>query len=257
MPRKDSHKRIWKIVFALLLVSILVLLYYTGYDWWLERKAEFVHYPEFGVDIPENYTIHGIDVSKYQSIINWNSVKEMRVGDVQLEFVFIKATEGLDDEDDYFSRNWRRAKSAGLTRGAYHYFLPTKSGREQAENFINSVELKSGDLPPVLDVEQSYAVPRDMIRDRVMDWLQTVQAYYGIMPIIYTNVEFYKQYLKDDFDRYPLWISHYLQKQRPRIYRDWSFWQHSEGGRVNGILKPVDFNVFNGDSTEFRKMLMN
>ena len=96
-----------------------------------------------------------------------------------------------------------------------------------------------------------------MIRDRVMDWLQTVQAYYGIMPIIYTNVEFYKQYLKDDFDRYPLWISHYLQKQGPRIYRDWSFWQHSEGGRVNGILKPVDFNVFNGDSTEFRKMLMN
>jgi lysozyme len=69
-------------------------------------------------------------------------------------------------------------------------------------------------------------------------------------------VDFYKQYLKDDFDQYTLWVAHYLQKERPRIYRDWTFWQHSEGGRVNGILTRVDFDVFNGDSVEFKKLLL-
>ncbi|HEV3251877.1 MAG TPA: GH25 family lysozyme, partial [Puia sp.] len=62
---------------------------------------------------------------------------------------------------------------------------------------------------------------------------------------------------KDDFDGYPLWVAHYLQKERPRIYRAWSFWQHNESGRVNGIVTRVDFDVFNGDSLELRKILMN
>jgi len=100
-------------------------------------------------------------------------------------------------------------------------------------------------------------VPPERLRARVKEWLVIVENYYGIRPIIYTNVDFYKQYLKDQFDDYPLWVAHYLQKEKPRIYRNWHFWQHSEQGRVNGILSRVDFNVFNGDSTEFRSLLLN
>ena len=257
MTRRKKKNVLWKVFLFLLIASTSVMAYFTIYDWWLERKAHFVRYPEFGIDIPVNYPIHGIDVSKYQNIIDWESVKEMNVNNVQISFVFIKATEGLDDEDEYFNRNWKKAKDAGLIRGAYHYFLATKSGKEQAENFINSVKLKTGDMPPVLDIEQTYGVPANVLRDRVKEWLQTIQNYYGVMPIIYTNVEFYKQLLKDDFDAYPLWVAHYLQKERPRVYRDWTFWQHDEGGRVNGIFTKVDFNVFSGDSTEFKKLLMN
>jgi lysozyme len=233
------------------------MTFFAGYQWWLEHRAHFVRYPEFGIDLPVNYAIHGIDVSKYQNVIDWSSVKEMNVNGVQMGFAFIKATEGLANEDAFFQRNWRKAKSAGIIRGAYHYFLATKSGRQQAENFIGSVNIAPGDLPPVLDVEQAFGVPPALLRGRVQEWLDAVQDYYGVMPIIYTNVEFYRQYLKDDFDKYPLWIAHYLQKERPRIYREWSFWQHNEAGRVNGIFTRVDFNVFNGDSAEFRKILVN
>ena len=257
MVSKKAKSRYWKAAFFVLVASILVMVFIAGYDWWLERRARFVRYPEFGIDIPVNYAIHGIDVSKYQNVIDWTSVKEMDVANVKLGFVFIKATEGLGNEDAFFQRNWKKARAAGLTRGAYHFFLATKSGKEQAENFINSVNLETGDLPPVLDVEQAYGVPAEKLRQRVKEWIETIQSYYGITPIIYTNVEFYKQFLKDDFDRYPLWVAHYLQKERPRIYRDWNFWQHSEGGRVNGIVTRVDFDVFNGDSTEFRKLLVN
>lgn len=257
MVRKPRKNRIWKIIVYSLTGAVLIMLGFAGYDWWMERQAGFVRYAAFGIDIPVNYTIHGIDVSKYQNIIDWVSVKDMKVGNVQLSFAFIKATEGLGNEDAYFQRNWKKVKDAGLARGAYHFFLATKSGKAQAENFINSVELQPGDLPPVLDIEQTYGISPDKLRERAREWLQTVQDYYHVQPIIYTNVDFYKQYLKDDFDAYPLWVAHYLQKERPSIYRAWEFWQHSESGRVNGILTRVDFDVFNGDSTEFRKLLMN
>ena len=229
---------------------------FIGYDWWLERKAHFVRYPEFGIDIPVNYPIHGIDVSKYQNIIDWESVKGMNIGAVKIGFAFMKATEGLENEDAFFERNWKKAKDAGMVRGAYHFFLATKSGKAQAENFIKSVNMVSGDLPPVLDIEQTYGVPNDKLKERALEWLETVRAYYGTLPMVYTNVEFYKKYLKDDFDKYPLWVAHYLQPERPRISRNWSFWQHSESGKVNGIVTKVDFNVFSGDSLEFRKLLM-
>jgi len=246
----------WKIFLLSLGATVLILFCFVGYDWWTERKARFVRYPEFGTDIPINYSIHGIDVSKYQNTISWEAVKDMKVGDVQISFAFIKATEGLGNEDACFPRNWKKSKEAGLVRGAYHFFLATKSGKAQAENFINSVELLPGDLPPVLDIEQTYGVPAEKLRERAKEWLTTIQDYYHVLPIVYTNVDFYRQFLKDDFDSYPLWVAHYLQKERPRTYRDWVFWQHSEAGRVNGIVTRVDFDVFNGDSSEFRKLLV-
>ena len=46
----------------------------------LQRKSHFVRYAQFGIDIPVNYSIHGIDVSKYQNMIDWESVKAMNVG---------------------------------------------------------------------------------------------------------------------------------------------------------------------------------
>jgi lysozyme len=257
MPINTRKHTAWKIVLFTLTAAVLIMFGFVAYDWWQERSSHFIRYPEFGIEIPTNYSIHGIDVSKYQDVIDWSSVKDMKVGSVQMSFAFIKATEGLGNEDAYFQRNWKKTKDAGLARGAYHFFLATKSGKAQAENFINSVELMPGDMPPVLDIEQTYGVSPEKLRARAKEWLQTIQDHYHVMPIIYTNVDFYKQYLKDDFDGYPLWIAHYLQKERPSIYRDWAFWQHSEAGRVNGIVTRVDFDVFNGDSAEFRKLLIN
>jgi len=227
-----------------------------AYEWWVSRRAAYVRYNQFGIDIPSDFSVHGIDVSKYQHVIDWTSVKAMSVEDIRISFAFIKATEGNINEDKYFKRNWKKAKLARLTRGAYHFFLPTKSGKTQAENFISSVDLEPGDLPPVLDVEQTYGVSSVKLRQRVKVWLDTVEDYYGVKPIIYTNVDFYKQHLDEDFDDYPLWVAHYIKKGKPRIYRDWHFWQYSETGRVNGIISKVDFNVFNGDSLAFKTLLL-
>jgi lysozyme len=237
----------------------LMLVGMGGASWYLYNRemTNFVTYPEFGIPIPENFSIHGIDVSHHQQNINWDLVESMQVKKIKIGFAFIKATEGIGRVDSRYNYNWTKAKQKNMSRGAYHFFLATKSGKLQAQNFIDVVSLKKGDLPPVLDVEQTYGVRTDQLRKEVKAFLETVENYYGVKPIIYTNVDFYRQQLGSDFDEYPLWAAHYLEQQNPRIDRSWIFWQHSERGRVNGILTNVDFNVFNGDSASFQKLLID
>lgn len=257
MAKRSSNKKNRNFIIALVLLSVTIIAaIFGGYEWWQNRKARFVRYPAFGIAIPESYSIHGIDVSKYQQIIAWDVVREMKIKKVQLGFAFIKATEGIGNTDPQFRRNWKKSKDAGIIRGAYHFFLATKDGKEQAENFIKTVKLQKGDMPPVVDIEQTYGVNTSLLKKELNEWLDVVENYYGVKPIIYTNVDFYGRYLGKEFDEYPLWAAHYYQYSEPRIKRNWHFWQHSEEGRVNGILSKVDFNVFNGDSTEFRSLLI-
>ena len=234
----------------------LVGMGYVGWLWYQSRQAEFIRYPEFRIPIPAGYEIHGIDISHHQGRIAWTAVKAMQVQDIQLSFAFMKATEGITRTDPFFKRNWQRSKEAGLIRGAYHFYLVNRDAAKQANNFVRTVNLERGDLPPVLDVEQTGGRSSATIRKGVGEWLRLVEAHYGIKPIIYTNADFYTQHLKGHFDDYPLWVAHYLQPHQPRIKRDWQFWQHSEKGRVNGIYTHVDFNVFNGSKEQFAALLV-
>lgn len=255
MPTRPK-KKVLRFIFILSVAVFLSAAIWFMYKWLLYRQVKFTRYPEFGIAIPNNYLIHGIDVSRYQNIIAWEEVKKMGVEEVKLGFAFIKATEGIGNMDPQFQRNWKKARANEMVRGAYHFFIASKDGKMQAENFIKRVDLSSGDLPPVLDVEQRFGVSRQQLQREVKKWLNTVEAYYGITPVIYTNVDFYRQNLGADFDHYPLWVAHYYQQDQPRIKREWSFWQHSDQGNVNGITSKVDFNVFRGDSAEFRKLLV-
>ena len=252
--RKTSPKQ--QYILTALFIAGLLLAGYFIYQWWQERRSGFVHYPGFSIPLPTGYAIYGIDVSHHQGAIHWESVKAMKDRSVKLGFAFMKATEGYTRKDRQFSRNWRKAKEVGMPRGAYHFFLPNKNGLIQAENFIGSVKLEKGDLPPVLDVEETYGVKTTDLRKRVKEWLLKVEDYYGVKPIIYTSADFYTRNLGSEFDDYPLWVAHYLQRNKPRIERPWSFWQHSETGRVNGIITRVDFNVFSGDSSDFYSLLV-
>ncbi len=250
MARKKKKKG------AKILLFIMVMLTATAGFFYYMSKPRFVHYPDFGIDIPVNYSIHGIDVSRYQDKIDWEEVRNMQVKKISIGFVFVKATEGSDDVDGRFKKNWRAAREMGITRGAYHYFNPYRSSRSQAQNFITEVKLLPGDMPPVLDVEQMGNLGKADLQQKVADWLILIEQRYKVKPIIYTGADFYTKNLAGRFDEYPLWVAHYLAKNKPRVKRSWSFWQHNEAGHVNGIKAFVDFNVFNGDSAGLRQLLV-
>jgi lysozyme len=257
--RKRSKKKSKNKIYIIVTSVVVILAAYIWITYSAHAKKEairFALYPDFGIQLPLGYKIHGIDVSSYQGNIYWPAVAQMHDQDVNIKFAFIKATEGLNNVDRQFKHNWQNAKSANITRGAYHFFLATKSGKLQAQNFIKTVQLQAGDLPPVLDIEELYGVRADSMRSRILVWLQTVEKYYGVKPIIYTNVSFYKNFLGSGFDSYPLWVAHYFVQKNPGIKNAWQFWQHNAAGKVNGIKTRVDFNVFSGDTISFGNLLV-
>jgi len=223
----------------------------------VEYPLHYKEYKQFGIRIPDGYTVHGIDVSKWQQRVDWTRVKKMKVGNVHITFAFIKATEGTWLEDPEFDKNWANAREQGIIRGAYHYFLPNVSAKDQAAKFIRSVKLRSGDLPPVVDVEETRGMNKAQIQRYTKEFLNILEKYYKVRPILYTNRDFYKINFADeeDFKNYLFWIAHYHVSDFDMPGdEDWHFWQHSDRGNVNGINERVDFNVFNGDSAALRKL---
>ena len=225
----------------------------------LEYPIHYKEYKHFGIKIPSNYKIHGIDVSRYQDRIDWERVKKMQVGNTKLHFVFIKATEGTNLVDSQFERNWVHASKQKMVRGAYHFFRPNFSPKDQAILFAKMVKLSAGDLPPVVDIEEECGMTVEQVRKYTKQFLEMLKLRYGVKPILYTNQDFYKRHFANqaDFDGYPLWIAHYhVNELELPDDRDWRFWQHSDRGNVNGINSDVDFNVFEGDSAEFQRLLV-
>lgn len=209
----------------------------------------------FGILWPNNffankYSVQGIDVSNYQKDIDWNKVAQNQ----KIKFVFIKATEGKDYQDKYFKSNWDSATQVGLYKGAYHYFTTKSSGIDQANNFINSVPVEKGCMPPVIDIEES-GIDKEKFKKELSDYISIIEETYNQKPILYVVYSLYEEYIKGDFEECPIWIRDIIKPPRLEDERDWIFWQYCNRGRLDGINSYVDINVFYGDEGELKSLL--
>lgn len=203
---------------------------------------------------PDGFSIRGIDVSHHQGKIDWEELQHAQMGTEPVSFVFVKATEGKQLQDENFADNFYQAREHGFMRGAYHFFVPTISADEQARHFIRTVRLEEGDLPPVLDIETVGQLSPETIRREALVWLYAVEKHYGVKPILYTYHKFKKDYLSaPEFDNYPYWIAHYYVDSL-RYDGAWKFWQHTDRGRLPGIRGYVDLNVYNGSMYDLRRI---
>jgi lysozyme len=191
------------------------------------------------------YPVHGIDVSNHQKDIDWEKVSRNE----SVGFAYIKATEGDDYRDAYFEANWNGATSAGIPKGAYHYFTVASSGARQAANFIATVPIEAGSLPPVVDVEVGGTDPTAFRRE-LQDFLDAVETAYHQKPVIYTDYTMYEKYIGGTFDEYDLWIRAIVVPPSLARDREWTFWQFCNRGRVDGIDGYVDLDVFVGSGKD-------
>ncbi len=225
-------------------------LYYLGFK---SNKDELSHEDRKIADIRiyevlSSHANHefGFDVSEYQKEIDWQGIQVLE-DTFQLSFAFIRATAGQDKIDTKFKQNWEKSKENGFLRGAYHYYRPNENSIKQAENFIKTVKLQKGDLPPVLDIEK---LPKkqslDSLKIGLKRWLTKVEQHYKMKPIIYTGESYYNDFLKKEFSDYPFWIANYnFWRKNPDEH--WLIWQFTEKAKIEGIDGLVDVNVFNGD----------
>jgi len=194
----------------------------------------------------------GIDVSKWQGAVNWAEVKAAGVA-----FAFARATYGTTTVDNEFAANWRAMRAAGVTRGAYHFFVTNEDATAQAESFLKTLgALEAGDLPPVLDVEAESGTGANLVGD-VRTWLDLVEQGTGRTPIIYTGPSFWNENMTGGFGRYPLWVAEYGVSAPHAVngWDSWTFWQYSQSGSVAGVSGGVDLDRFKGSAADLEALI--
>jgi lysozyme len=207
----------------------------------------------FGSTSPRKLAVHGVDVSRWQGEIDWETLRSQGAN-----FVYIKATDGGDHLDPMFKKNWRRAKEAGMKRGAYHFFYWCRTAGEQADWFIRNVPREANALPPVIDVEWNgessckQRISRARVLEKMQVFMDKLERHYGQRPIIYTAPDFYRDNLKGELLDYPFWLRS-VAAHPSKVYpgRKWLFWQYSGSGLSEGVDGKIDLNVFNGNESDW------
>lgn len=184
---------------------------------------------------------YGIDVSHYQEYINWEKVSK----DPNAQYAYLKATEGSSLVDDTYFYNLNEAKRVGIKVGCYHFFSPTAPIDEQLQNLTRTVDIRTQDLIPIIDVEKKGRGSAELFCKKLSSFLKQVELHYKIKPIIYTSSHFYNKYLKGKFLDYKYMIARYHDEE-PELVDNIRFvmWQFTSEGRISGIKGPVDRSKF-------------
>lgn len=201
--------------------------------------------------------IEGLDVSHFEGEIDWAAVVS-----ASRYFAYIKATDGVGHTDEHYASNYLDAGSAGMLRGAYHFFRHGVPGVEQAAYFLDAVKPKKGDLPPALDLEDPPGEqPVAHYLTEAAAWVLTVSsALGGQAPVIYCSPGFWKDTLGEpnQFAANFLWIAQYTTHS-PMVPSPWSrftFWQYTDSGTVSGISAKVDLDRFHGSMDDLNGLVL-
>ena len=205
----------------------------------------------------------GIDVSKWNTITDWNKVKSSG----QAEFCWIKATEGGDYLCSMYKEHLKSAESVGIPCGSYHFARPdiNTDPHREVKNFIKHAHVKPGALRPVLDFEKAGTHSPDSIRDWVLTFLKEFESQSGVRPIIYIGGNMTKYHLRGDttgIDEYLLWHAYYskkafksgIKKDRLGCWKEWKIWQYTGSGKVKGCSGPIDCNWLVGGPSALKEI---
>lgn len=202
--------------------------------------------------------IQGLDVSRYQGDIDFDAARAAGT-----HFVFMKATEGSDWVDPAFRRNWRGAQAAGMPRGAYHFMTWCSLAREQADWFTANVPADIDALPPVLDLEWNHSssckkkFSKADTLEKIHVMLEAMERHTGKLPIIYTDIPFYRDILEGEHFDNTIWLRSVAAEPQQRYdTHSWTFWQWTSTGTMPGVKGEVDRNAFYGTQDEWVHFLL-
>ncbi len=201
--------------------------------------------------------VQGVDVSEWQENVDWAAVARQGY-----QFAYVRVSYGTEIKDAYFQKNWIGSKRAGLLRGAYQYFLPDADVQQQVDIMLSALgKMEPGDLPPVIDVEETGGLSPDRLEQKIALWVNQIREKTGLEPIIYTGAYFWRDEVASAaFLRSPLWLAHYTDVANgvcagdPSPWPRFHFWQWTDKGRVNGIQGNVDLNAFRGTLAELKAL---
>jgi len=173
--------------------------------------------------------IHGIDVSAYQS---------ETYSTAGLDFVIVKATEGLSYTNPRLAAQVKRARDAGLIVGFYHYPHMANDPVAEANYFLQKAPIQAGDVI-VFDWEGYDAANKGVAKSRQVTyrdaWLRYVK---GKMPRfrvgMYCNTDYWLNVDTSGNCGDFLWIATGGRAAGdPGIKAKWTFHQYSTAGGID------------------------
>lgn len=192
-----------------------------------------------------------IDVSEFQTDINWAAVREAGVRVVMIRVGYRGYGSGKLVEDAKFREYVENALSENLRVGVYFYTqgINMEEGVEEAHFVLDIIKDYNITCPVAIDTEALYvddARTNDLDNtartDVVVGFCDTVKEA-GYTPMIYTNRNWLVQML--DVTRlggYKIWYAHYTNQ--PDLPYEYVGWQYTDSGTLNGVSGNVDLNVW-------------
>lgn len=186
-----------------------------------------------------SFNIKGVDISNNNSIESLQTLKDNNV-----QYVYLKATEGATFKDKVSPRRYNQCKELGLKVGFYHFLVGTSTPEAQAENFYNYIKDYENDLKPSLDVETNFS----NLCDYVVRFIDRWKELSNLELCIYTYSSFipYLQPIQAHIKDLGLWIANYTNnysKVNTGFFNNVIGWQYSENGTIGNFTG--DCNLFN------------
>lgn len=189
----------------------------------------------------------GIDISRHNGKIDWNTVKSSGVDYVIIRCGYRGSSSGALITDQNFQSNIKGATAAGLKVGIY-VFSQAINEVEAVKEASLAVSLAKGyklTYPIFIDTESSggRADKIDVAtRTAVVNaFCQTVQSA-GYQAGIYASKSWFETKLSmGSIGNYRIWLAQYAAA--PTYSGRYDMWQYSSKGTISGINGKVDLNL--------------
>ncbi|HHX11518.1 MAG TPA: glycoside hydrolase family 25, partial [Clostridiales bacterium] len=206
-----------------------------------------------------NIITYGIDVAKWQGVIDWKKVKEEGITYAMIRVGFRTLDTGIIVEDPYGEYNIQQALKNGIKVGIY--FFSTAINKEEAieeakwvAKFIGPYSIT---YPVAYNCEgftdpnnRQYGMTKEERTDLAISFLDYIDKK-DYTPMFYAS----KNELEGDAQwntntlskKYKIWVAQYINTIGEDMKSSYSgehhMWQYTSKGVVSGISGPVDLNL--------------
>lgn len=190
----------------------------------------------------------GIDVSKWNGIIDWEKVAKSGVKFAIIRCGYRGSKTGALVEDPYFRENLQGAKDAGIKVGVY-FFTQALNEREAVEEASCVLTLLGDtklDYPIYIDTESASGGRADKLdvisRTTVVDtFCKTIEKNGQVAGIYASRNWFYNKLNDQELKGHRRWLAEY--RETPLYTGNYQMWQYTSSGSIDGINGRVDLDL--------------
>ncbi len=204
--------------------------------------------------------LNGVDVSKYQGVIDWAKVKAARI-----DFAMIRATLGWDNDnqiDPQLHNNVRGCEANGMPYGFFHYSWAStpEDTKKEAAFFLRNIAGYKPTMPIAFDFEEAFQVGgvksgKTYVGFSLELQLSIIEAfmaeiekagYFGMLYMSKSALQRLYDYAPDRIAKFAVWVAH-VNVAATSYTGKYGIWQYSWTGSVPGIAVPVDMDYCYND----------